>query len=270
MDANRQAWDNAARSAVGQYRTKKLIADPDALSVMVQTDEPFLAPHLPNRSVEGLDLLHLQCSIGTDTLSWARLGARATGLDFSSEAIATAKGVADQAGLAVEFVEANVYDAVAALGGGRFDVVYSSEGVLCWLPDLAGWAQQIHDLLRPGGVFYLRDEHPLLRTFDFEQTEDNLICIHPYFNSGQPHQYLEQPDDDDSLVVFEWPHPLSELMGALIGAGLRIEAFLEHKFLTWLGLPFMVEGANGTWHLPRPDIAPLSFSLVARRPGSAG
>ncbi|MDR1807142.1 MAG: class I SAM-dependent methyltransferase [Propionibacteriaceae bacterium] len=266
MDANRQAWDHAARSAVGQYRTKKLVADPNALSLMVKTDEPFLLDHLPDHSVAGLDLLHLQCSIGTDTLSWARLGARATGLDFSGEAITTAQRLAAEAGLPVEFVESNVYDAVATLGAQRFDIVYSSEGVLCWLPDLAGWARQIYGLLRPGGLFYIRDEHPILRTFDFEQTDDVLTVIHPYFNSGQPHQYLEQPDGDVDSLVFEWPHSLSEIVTAVLGAGLRVEALLEHKFLTWLGLPFMVEGESGTWHLPRPDVAPLSFTLVARRP----
>jgi SAM-dependent methyltransferase len=266
MEANRQAWDHAARSAVGQYRTKKLVADPHALSLMVKTDEPFLLPHLPNQSVAGLDLLHLQCSIGTDTLSWARLGARARGLDFSGEAIATARGLAEQAGLDVAFTEANVYNAVEALGAATCDVVYSSEGVLCWLPDLDGWARQIAGLLKPGGVFYIRDEHPILRTFDFERTEDELVCIHPYFNSQTPHQYLEQPDGDEDNLVFEWPHSLAEILSAVIGAGLSIEAFHEHRFLTWLGLPFMVEGDNGTWHLPRPDVAPLSFSLVARRP----
>jgi len=110
--------------------------------------------------VRGKSLLHLQCHFGQDTLSWARLGARVTGLDLSDVAIAEARALASGLGIRARFVEGNVYDAPALLGGERFDVVFTSYGVVGWLPRLEPWARAIAASLAPGGTFHGVEFHP--------------------------------------------------------------------------------------------------------------
>ena len=111
--------------------------------------------------VRDRDLVHLQCHFGKDTLSWARLGARVTGLDFSEPAVTAAEELAREISVDARFVIADIYDAPAALDGRRFDIVYTGVGALCWLPDMERWAKVVFDLLRPGGQLYLFEFHPL-------------------------------------------------------------------------------------------------------------
>ena len=140
---------------------------------MVRFDRPRLGDLTGQRGV------HLQCHIGTDTLSLARLGARMTGLDFSSAALAHARRLAQRTGIDIDFHEADVYDAVDALGPAAFDFVYTGVGALCWLPDVSSWARVAADLLRPGGRLFIREAHPVLWALDDQS--DALTLRYPYF-----------------------------------------------------------------------------------------
>jgi SAM-dependent methyltransferase len=125
--------------------------------------------------VAGKDLLHLQCHFGLDTLGWARLGAWVTGADFSERAIAQARALAAETGLDATFIVSDVADLPAALEG-DFDLVFTSFGVLGWLPDVPRWADVVAHFVRPGGRFYIAEAHPFAQVFDDGQaaTEPRL------------------------------------------------------------------------------------------------
>ena len=167
--ANFRNWESRVpvHAASNDYDLAGLAADPKRLSPVVAYDRPGLG------DLTGLDVVHLQCHIGTDTLSLARLGGRVTGVDFSPSALAVARDLATAAGVNVHYVESELY-AVPAVLGSEFDLVYTGVGALCWLPDIAGWARVVAALLRPGGRLYLRDAHPMLMTLDGQRPDDVL------------------------------------------------------------------------------------------------
>src|SRR3954469_25796996 len=138
-DVNRASWDERApaHAASPGYSVQQFIDDPKFISDVVSFDVPRLG------DIRGLRGVHLQCHIGTDTVSLARLGARMTGLDFSAPALAEARRLCDASGAEVDFVESDVYDAVDALGGESFDLVFTGVGALCWLPDIRRWARVV-------------------------------------------------------------------------------------------------------------------------------
>ncbi|HVN51704.1 MAG TPA: class I SAM-dependent methyltransferase [Acidimicrobiales bacterium] len=218
--------------------------------------------------VDGLDLVHLQCHFGLDTLSWARLGARVTGLDFSSGAIDAAREVATQAGIEAEFVCADVYDAVEALGGRTFDVVYTGLGALCWIPDLAGWAEVVDRLLVPGGVAYLAEFHPIHQM----TADDDLTITHGYFWQAEgtrwddDYTYTDGAPLDRAYESWEWTHPVSAVVTVLLDRGLRLELFHEHPFTLFPRWPFL-EHRDGAWWMPEamPSL-PLLYSIKVRKP----
>ncbi|HEY8720596.1 class I SAM-dependent methyltransferase [Pengzhenrongella sp.] len=168
LDANRASWDDRVEGHLVAYGAGAFADDPHAISKIVQDDATAMGPQLPGGTVAGMKLVHLQCHIGLDTLSWARLGADAVGVDFSAEAIRAARDLAARAGVAARFEESSVEGAPSALND-TFDVVYTSVGVLMWRPRLDTWASAIHDLLKPGGVFYVRDSHPVLNALDHDR-----------------------------------------------------------------------------------------------------
>lgn len=222
--------------------------------------------------VSGLDLVHLQCHFGLDTLAFARAGARVTGLDLSGAAVAEATSLARRAGLdhVAGFVESDVLDAAAALAPDTFDVVYVSLGALCWLPSVRRWADQVGALLRPGGRLYLHDGHPL----QWACAEDDLRLEHTYFEEADP--YVDDGDvtytDGDGRLShtrsYEWNHSLGEIVGALLGNGLRIDGLTEHDWTVYPRFPWLVRGEEDRWVPPpgRPRV-PLTFTLLASRPG---
>ncbi|WP_416264580.1 class I SAM-dependent methyltransferase [Curtobacterium flaccumfaciens pv. flaccumfaciens] len=265
---NRANWDDRVPIHEGAYAIDAL-ADPGHRSDVVREDLPALMPWLPNGSLAGLDVCHLQCHIGTDTVSLAREGARLTGVDFSPAALASAAGLASRLGLDVTWVETDVLDARAAVAG-DFDVVYTSIGTICWLPDLDRWAAQVAGLLRPGGVFFIRDGHPALYALD--EDADELVTRYRYFPDGTAQQW----DDAGTYVgdgtvantrTFEWPHPLSEIVNALLGAGLRLRRLDEGRTLPWRFSSRMVETDTGSWAWPEHDRdrMPTTYTIVATR-----
>jgi SAM-dependent methyltransferase len=224
--------------------------------------------------VRGRTLLHLQCHFGLDTLSWARLGATVTGVDFSDEAIAAARALATDVGLDASFVRSNIYDAPTALSG-EFDIVYTSKGVLGWLPDIRGWARVAAHFVKLGGTFYITEIHPVAHVFaDDGVGPGDLRLAYPYWSHALPIRldvqgsYADRSAPTDGLTENGWDHSLGEIVTALIDAGLRIEFLHEFDFCAWQ-LPWLVQGEDGRWRLP-PDAGgqlPLFFSLRARKPG---
>ena len=221
--------------------------------------------------VSGLRLVHLQCHIGLDALAWARAGAVVTGLDFSPAACAAARDLAARAGLPAAFVCADVHAAADVLGAGRFDVVYVSLGALCWLPNIAAWAEQVAALLAPGGRLFLHDGHPVLHALAEDRPE--LTCS--YFEEAEPlaEDAATTYTDGGPLVhtrFYEWNHGVAEIVSALLRRGLRLERLEEHDWTTWPALPWLVRGREaGEWTTPpgRPRL-PLSMTLIARRPAA--
>lgn len=187
--------------------------------------------------VEGLTLIHPQCHFGQDTLSWARRGARVTGLDFSAPAIAAARELSERAGLEAAWIQADVYDAVEAVGGVRHDVVYTGLGAINWLPDIERWARVMAALLAPGGRLYLVEFHPFAAVFG----DHDLTVTYPYFHSAPldfedsgTYTDLEAPTVHNRSI--EWNHPIGSVVSALIGAGLRLELARPHG-LSRLAVP---------------------------------
>lgn len=224
--------------------------------------------------VGGKDLLHLQCHFGIDTLSWARLGARVTGADFSGAAITLATSVAAEIGFPdARFVRSDIYDLPAVLDG-DFDVVYTSGGVLGWLPDIRRWATVAAHFVRPGGIFYITEIHPVAQAFEPEGVQPGeLRLAYPYWAHPEPLAFPTQGSYADPTAVvrtpteYGWDHGLGEIVTALIEAGLRIESLREYPFALWK-LDFLVEAPDGTWRLPAevPGELPLFFSILARKP----
>ncbi len=242
--------------------------------------EGFKAGKLTLRSVEleelgdlsGKSLLHLQCHFGLDTLSWARLGAQVTGVDFSEKAIALARSLSEELDIEARFICCGVYD-LPNVFDEKFDIVFASYGVLPWLPDLGRWAQVIAHFLKPGGIFYIVEHHPFVQIYDDEHPEE-LRVRYPYFHSSEPLEckvegsYADPSAEVSQPVSYQWPHSLSDVLNALIESELRIEFLHEFPFCAYQMFPFMEQGEDGWWRLPdsQPEI-PLLFSLKAVKPG---
>jgi len=224
-------------------------------------------------SVEGRALLHLQCHFGLDTLSWARLGATVTGADFSDESIAAAQALATAVGIQARFVAADLYSLPELLSD-RFDIVYTSGGVLEWLPDIARWGQIAAGFVRPGGFLYLNEIHPVVQALAIEDvTPGELRPTYPYWSHPDPIRFEVQgsyadPDAPTAgLVSHGWNHSLGEIVTSLADAGLRLEFLHEFDF-SRVPVAFLVQGDDGRWRLPSDSSGsmPLSFSLKASKP----
>ena len=272
VDANRANWDERVESHLDAYEAASFADTSGEITSVVIDDLVLLKDWLPNQSPQGLRLMHLQCHIGLDTLSWARLGAEVTGIDFSPKSVAAAAALAARASIPARFVESSIDDVTDVISE-QFDVVYTSIGVLPWLPRLDTWARAIFELLEPGGVFFVRDAHPMVYAVDFDRT-DELVITQPYFESGRAIRYDEGTTyADDSVrlensVTYEWPHSLSEIIQSLLDAGLQITSFGEHRTIPWAALPGLVKDADAArYRLPdSPERLPLTFSVIARRP----
>jgi 2-polyprenyl-3-methyl-5-hydroxy-6-metoxy-1,4-benzoquinol methylase len=265
--ANLQNWESRVpvHLAADSDGVQALVDDPTALSTVVAHDAAVLGDLTGQRAV------HLQCHVGTDTLSLARLGAQITGLDFAPSAIKAACHVCERAGVPARFVVSDVYDAGVALDGERFDLVYTGVGALCWLPDIVGWARVVAALLEPGGRLFVREMHPVLFTLDDERDDELLVIRYPYFNTAEP-QFVDSPTSNyrpAELAApqrYVWNHGLGEVITALIEAGLRITSLVEHDEAEWHALPWMAPTADGRYALPPGrERVPLMYTITAVR-----
>ncbi len=263
VEQNRRLWD-----AWTPHHVASAFYDVDGFVAGRETLGPIEIQGVGE--VRGNALLHLQCHFGMDTLSWARRGARVTGADFSGEAIRAARRLAARVGLHATFVESDLYGLPDRLAG-RFDVVFTSHGVLCWLPDLERWAGVIAHFLAPGGVFFIAEAHPMLTCLDDVDPAPGLRARYPYFHGPAPLRderdgSYAAPAAPVRSVEHVWLHRMDEIVGSLLRAGLRIVAFEEHPYLSWAFFPWMVRRPAGGWELP-PGVPsfPLMFSLKATR-----
>lgn len=273
--ANLANWEDRVPLHVEAYATDALVKEPGHLSTVARTDLAALAGHLPGGTVAGLDVCHLQCHIGTDTLSFAKAGATVVGVDFSPAALAAAAVLAERIGIDAEWVETDVLDVRASidkeLGADRlFDVVYTSIGTIGWLHDLDEWAGEVASLLKPGGIFYIRDGHPAL--FSLDEEADALTVKYRYFRDGGALQW----DDEGTYAgdgrvehsrTYEWPHPLSEVVTVLLRHGLTLLALDEGRTLPWQFADRMVITEDGEYAWPgnESSLVPCTFTIVARR-----
>ena len=266
---NRASWDERApaHAASPGYSLDSFRGDPSFLSYVVQFDLPRLG------DIRGLRGVHLQCHIGTDTISLARLGAQMTGYDFSPAALAEARKLNDDLSAGVDFVEGDLYDAVDALGESAFDLVFTGIGALCWLPDIRRWASVVAGLLRPGGRLFIREGHPMLWSLADGRDDDLLVVEHPYFETDQPivwdegGTYVETDVEFVHNLTHEWNHGIGEIVTALLDNDMQITMLEEHDSVPWEALPgkmSVVSGSNHEWRLTnRPERLAHSYTLQA-------
>ncbi|GAA1875565.1 methyltransferase [Williamsia serinedens] len=270
LASNQENWDqravlHAARDGSG-YAVQTYVDGPAKLSDVVRFDQPRLG------DITGLRVAHLQCHIGTDTISLARIGAAVTGLDFSERSIDEARRLAADTGSTATFVHATVDDAVDVLGAGRFDLVYTGIGALCWLPRIQEWATVVAALLAPGGSLFLREAHPIVWSMD-ESLGDGLHLRFPYFEQEHPLEwdddqtYVDSPGRLTATTTYEWNHSLGEIVTALLVSGLRLDMLVEHDSIPWEALPGqMTAHTDGEWRLTENSgVVPLSYTLRASK-----
>jgi SAM-dependent methyltransferase len=264
---NRANWEERApaHAASPEYAVREFVEDRRRLSSVVEFDRPLLG------DLTGVRGVHLQCHIGTDTLSLARLGARMSGLDFSPAALQVARDLAAAAGADIDYHEADVYEAPDVLGRGAFDLVFTGVGALCWLPDVARWAEVVAALLKPGGRLFIREGHPVLWALGDPRPDGLLTLEFPYFERAEPMiwdepgTYVSTDVEFSSTVTHEWNHGLGEIVGSLLSAGMHLTGLVEHRSVPWEGLPGqMTPLGGGEWQLSdRPWRLPHSYTLQA-------
>jgi SAM-dependent methyltransferase len=264
---NRANWDEraAAHAASSYYELSEFVENPSFLSRVIRFDRPRLG------DIRGVRGVHLQCHIGTDTISLARLGAEMTGLDFSPAVLAEARELSARSGTPVEFVESELYDAPKKLGAEAFDLVYTGVGALCWLPSIGPWADVVAQLLRPGGRLFIREFHPMLWAVGDPRPDRLLVLEYPYFERDEPlvfdepGTYVDTSETFQHSVTHEWNHGLGEIVTALLDRGLELTMLLEHDS----GPDNIREGemeeiGDGEWRLiDRPWRLPHSYTLQA-------
>jgi SAM-dependent methyltransferase len=261
-------WNSRVAHHEHGYQLELYRADPAHLSNAVRFDLPRLG------SVDGLDVVHLQCHIGTDTLSLARLGARSvTGLDFSAPALEVAAQLAADCGAAIDYVESELYGAVDVLGAGRFDLVYTGNGALCWLPDIHRWARVVAALLRPGGRLFIREGHPMLWSLADPRPDGLVVVEFPYFETegvrfSEPLSYVTHDEPLASPDIVHFNHGLAQVITALMTAGMALTAIEEHDTVPWNPLEdAMEEVGSGEYRLrDAPERLAATYTLQAKKP----
>jgi ubiquinone/menaquinone biosynthesis C-methylase UbiE len=214
-------------------------------------------------NVKGISVLHLQCHFGMDTISWAREGAIVTGMDFSEEAINTARNLAKEMNVKADFICSDVYDLPQNLDQ-KFDIVFTSYGVIGWLPDLNKWASVINHFLKPGGIFFIAEFHPVLWMMD----DDFIRLKYSYFNDGVIETQSEGTYGDRnaaiSSVEYGWNHSFGELFGSLLKYNLQIIEFKEYPFSYYNCFNNTVKGADGRYRIKGlENKLPMMYSLKA-------
>jgi SAM-dependent methyltransferase len=265
-EANRANWDERVEVHLKAYGLTSLRAGRGSLNAI---EEAELGP------VDGKRVLHLQCHFGADTLALAQRGAEVVGLDFSPAAIEAACRLADELGLAsrARFVHADLYDAPEAISEpAAFDLVYITWGTICWLPDVPRWAQIVSHFLRPGGALYFAEGHPAALMLDDETpcTDGRPGFFVPYFQRealilDDHRDYVDPNARLTNTRTHQFMHPLSEVVTALLRAGLTLEFLHEHATVPWKMFNCLVDDGTGEYRWPDHPWLPLSYSLRARK-----
>jgi 2-polyprenyl-3-methyl-5-hydroxy-6-metoxy-1,4-benzoquinol methylase len=263
FEANRKMWDEFAKLHIHSktYGTKEFLEGQTTLK-SIELEELG--------DVQDKTLLHLQCHFGLDTLSWAREGAEVTGVDFSGKAIDLARELADKTGLEARFIQSNVYDLSEVLDE-KFDIVFTSYGVHCWLPDLTRWAKICAHFLKPGGTFYIAEFHPFMWVFD-DEAKDEFRLKYSYFHNPEPEKfdvdgsYAGSDLKIEKCVDYEWAHGMGDVITAIIHAGLQIQFLHEFPKSCFQQFPFLEKEDDGYWYYNNPKIQlPLVYSIKATK-----
>ncbi len=270
---NKANWDERAPEhfASPDYQVSEFLADPEHLSRVVRFDLPLLG------DISGLKGVHLQCHIGTDTISLARLGASMTGVDFSAPALEAARDLASKTGADAVFVESDVYSAPDAIGREAFDFVFTGIGAICWLPSIRRWAEVVVAVLKPGGRLFIREGHPMLWSIEDPRDDKLLVVDFPYFEREEATvydeggTYVETDHEFANTLSHSWNHGLGEIVTALLDAGMTLTGLVEHDSVPWDALPGYMEQLPGNlneWRLKdRPWRLPHTYTLQAVKTG---
>jgi SAM-dependent methyltransferase len=260
LKANLDAWNQMARihAASREYRLAEFKAGQNVLKPIELREVG---------EVRGKSLLHMQCHFGLDTMSWARLGASITGVDFSDDAIALARSISAELKIPARFIQSNIYDAPNVLHE-QFDIVFTSYGALCWLPDIKRWAEVAASFVRPGGFFYMAEFHPLTQMTAFRSSATKLEFEISYFHNTMREDPPGPDYSDPTKTVSEthqWMYRLGDVVSALAATGLRIEYLHEFAECIYQHFPFMKLERDGQWHI-EGDPIPTIFSIKATKP----
>lgn len=256
LKANRELW-NAWAGFHPETKLYQMEAFRNGATSLMQLERTALEP------VSGQSLLHLQCHFGQDTISWSRLGAKAVGVDFSEKAIATATSLANDMAVDTAFIEADVLQ----LDLGRmFDIVFTSYGVLTWLPDLTKWAEVVARHLKPGGTFFIAEFHPGLVMLDLETGK----YAYSYFKNTEPFEETvtgsyADPQEGTARTEYSWAYSISEVLNALIGQGLLLESFEEYPYSPYDCFPKMNKRADGMYESALLKGVPHLFTLKMQK-----
>jgi len=261
--SNRVLWNNWA-----QIHAESKLYDLEGFKAGTLSLKPIELEELGD--VAGKSLLHLQCHFGKETLSWARLGAQVTGVDFSDRAIELARSLSEELGIPASFVLSDIYELPNALSG-QFDIVFTSYGVLGWLPDMKRWGEVVAHFLKPGGTFYMVEFHPFAYVFDNTEDGQGLKVSYPYASKEplkfETHGSYAAPDADFHFVEYGWNHSMSDILNALISAGLRLEFLHEFHYAVHCNMFKAMEATEDGWdRLKNPierEAIPLMFSVRA-------
>ena len=266
--ANRANWDERVRVHIGPggYDLSDLRAGHGKLNTIEEAELP---------PVDGKRVAHLQCHFGADSLTLAQRGAEVVGLDFSAPAIEAARELADELGLVnrARFVHADLYDALAAISPPHgFDMVFVTWGAICWLPDISRWARIVAALLHPGGSLYLAEGHPAAYVFhDAARSPDGMPGVFaPYFShepviDAEGSDYVDPNARLANATIYNWIHPLGDVITSLIAAGMTLDWLHEHDAVPWRMFRILVKAASGLYRWPDKPWLPLAFSLCATR-----
>ena len=263
VDANRELWNLWTKYDVVSEECSGLLGQLEAGGT---TLEEIAIEELGD--VSGKALLHLQCHFGLDALSWARRGAIVTGVDFSEEAVARARSLGRKLDIDAEFVCSDIY-ALPAVLHRQFDIVYTSGGVLCWLPDLERWAEIVLRFLEPDGMLYVLESHPIVRTFKPRTDGSGRPVEWGYFDRGpievEERRSYANPAPHPSQMAYYWPHSLGEVVTALCSAGLRLEFLHEFPGVVEERSHEEVEPGRYELRVHRKVVVPSKFSIRATR-----
>ena len=258
FDVNRNTWNEKVK-----IHSKSDMYDLDAFKKGKSSLMSYELEALGD--VNGKSLLHLQCHFGQDTLSWSRAGAKCVGVDLSDEGIALAKALNEELKLTAEFVRCNVLDTSVYIQD-RFDIVFTSYGVIGWLPDLKPWGQMIAERLKSGGVFYMAEFHPIVWMFDY--LEGRQIMKYGYMQDDVIYEEYEGTYANQKSKMtskeYGWNHGLSEVINALIEAGLTIDYLNEYDESPYDVLPDLEKTKSGMY-TTKDKLYPLIFEIKATK-----
>lgn len=258
IDVNKALWNEKTKHHIGSafYNVAGFLAGQTSLKEI----ELELLGNVNNKS-----LLHLQCHFGQDTLSWARMGVKATGVDLADGAIAEAQQLNKQLNLDAEFICSDIYDLPNHLEK-KFDIVFTSYGTIGWLPDMNKWAKVVSHFLKPGGTFLIVEFHPVVWIFD----NDFTYVQYPYFNKetiveNESGTYADR-DAPMQLASISWNHNLAEVTQALIDNGLKIEVFSEYDYSPYDCFNKTVEIAPGKYNIQGMEgKMPMVYAIKATK-----